>query len=643
MVSVLGLWLAYRSYAADRQKYQAQAQKESSSPAASDAGCGFPVHFVQDTLYVLITRFEDFQNENGSECYGRGIERRIDQLVQSRKIPVVFCYCDDLSPNQSREADRLRDEFHADLIIWGKLRNAGPDCKADGFCLQFNPSDTLIRYVGGEVPTPDLDDFQRSIAASDIEQGLINMGAERFDDWFVGMFNLKIGKRKPELFVIEEAWNKQKKAEAYFARGEIWCHVGHYAEGAADYTNAVENGFISAKVYHGRGWAKINLKLLDDAVLDLDQAIRLDSNDMVAYCYRGLLKCMRNSYAKGISDYDHAIALAPNNYQAYSTRGLAKLSLGHHSEALADFDRSIAINPKYAYGYLGRGYANVDLGRYGLAVANFNRAEMLKPKLTADIDYAYYSRESIRINAGHYTQVIEDAKQAFKTYPKSPYPYLARGLANCKSGALSKAMIDCNQCIKIYPKCGEAYYVRGMIRRDLGQYAEAMYDFNQALSINKEHIRAYQERGRIKNKLGRYKEAIRDFDQAIAIDSKDASLFTSRGFAKDDLGQYANAVSDYDTAIALSPQYATAYDLRSYSKRRNGQYFSALSDYCYSIWLEPSRGWMWYIALLGVVYSWKSKIINPFLLRLLARVLPQKSVKTPPPHIKSPTTRRRKP
>ena len=81
----------------------------------------FPDKFDSTTLYILITRFEDYANFNETECYGRSIESRIDVLKNQRNLPVRIHYVHSESPNQSNDAALLRDRYYADLIIWGKL------------------------------------------------------------------------------------------------------------------------------------------------------------------------------------------------------------------------------------------------------------------------------------------------------------------------------------------------------------------------------------------------------------------------------------------------------------------------------------------------------------------------------------------
>jgi tetratricopeptide (TPR) repeat protein len=505
-------WPSYRADKRQNEQYEAeQAAKKASFPCPDCQE--FPVQFVQDTLYVLITRFEDLQPKDGLECYGRGIERRIDELAQARKLAIRFCYCDALSPSQSREADRLRDQFRADLIIWGKLSNADADCNADGFCLQFNPSDTLIRYVGGEIPRPKLDDIQEDVSARDVEQGLINMGKERFDDWLIGMFNLKIGKQKPELFVIDAAWSKEKKQKEYFTRANTWAEIGNH----------------------------------DKAISDYNVCIALDPKDARAYNKRGFSKYNLGRYAEAISDFDQVIALDPKEARTYNNRGVSKRTLGRYAEAILDYDQAIALDPKYAMAYNNRGNAKQGLGRYAEAIQDYDQAITLDPKYAM----AYNNRGISKGNLGRYAEAIQDYDQAIALDPTDATAYNNRGISKNNLGRYVEAVQDYNQAIALDPKYAAAYNNRGISKQGLGRYAEAIQDFDQAIALNPKNALAYNNRGISKNNLGRYAEAIQDYDQAIALDPKDATAYNNRGNSKHLLGRYAEAIQDYDQAIAL--------------------------------------------------------------------------------------------
>jgi len=384
---IVGGYFAYPSFVADSIEIKEYEKKKTEAVSPPTTGCGFPPYFVRDTLYVLITRFEDFEKENDTECWGRNIERKIDEIVKKRKMPVRFCYRNDLSPNQSYEASRCRDQFHADLIIWGKLSNAGPDCTAEGLCLEFDISDTLTINAGGEIRKSE-SKYETNVSSSDIQKNLFSMNGERFDQWFLGMYNLKIGKQlqsaerqAQKLFSIDENWDKEKKGETYISRGNFKASFGRYAEAIGDYDQAIALDPKNATAYNNRGAAKSDLGRHAEAIADYDQAIALDPKNAAAYNNRGIVKSDLGRYAEAIGDYDQAIALDPKNAAAYNNRGIAKWSLDRHAEAIADYDQAIALDPKYADAYLNRHIAKRKSGQYLSSFSDFCYAFWLEPSI----------------------------------------------------------------------------------------------------------------------------------------------------------------------------------------------------------------------------------------------------------------------
>lgn len=414
VLAVLAIVVGVPSFFKDCRGNQGGEVEEVEVSESSDSGCGFPARFVRDTLYVLITRFEDFENENDTECWGRNIERKIDELVQKRRMPVRFCYRDDVSPNQSYEADRCRDQFHADLVIWGKLKNAGPDCTADELCLEFEISDTLTLNAGGVVKRSE-SKYETDVSSADIQKNLFSMNGERFDKFLTGMFDLKIGKylqavqeQFQEMFAVDESLGPKKKAEAYVISGDFKASLGRYVEAIADYDKAIAIDPKYAAACNNRGDAKSKLGRPADAISDYDQAIAIDPKNAAAYNNRGNAKIDLGHHAEAIFDFERAILIDPKHVDAYNNRGNAKTDLGRHAEAITDFDQAIAIDPKYALAYVNRGVAKVFLGRYSEAVEDCNQSITIDQKNPE----AYNIRGSAKLFLGRYVEAIADYNQS---------------------------------------------------------------------------------------------------------------------------------------------------------------------------------------------------------------------------------------
>ncbi len=92
--------------------------------------CSFPKKFQKDTLYVLVTRFEDDIEKIESKCYGRSLQSRIDQIREQKKIPLRVCYNENIAINTIDEAKRVQKEYNADVVFYGTIRNIKESCMA---------------------------------------------------------------------------------------------------------------------------------------------------------------------------------------------------------------------------------------------------------------------------------------------------------------------------------------------------------------------------------------------------------------------------------------------------------------------------------------------------------------------------------
>jgi outer membrane protein TolC len=125
-----------------------------------------------------------------------------------------------------------------------------------------------------------------------------------------------------------------------------------YATGSVvDYSKYMENVttarllLLGARVeyaqlrsaYFQRAYAYIERKEYDRAIVDLDEAIRLDPTYAIAYNERGYAHNQLGHYAQGLRDLDEAIRLDPNNGMAYDNRGYSYQGLGDNERAEEDW------------------------------------------------------------------------------------------------------------------------------------------------------------------------------------------------------------------------------------------------------------------------------------------------------------------
>jgi tetratricopeptide (TPR) repeat protein len=153
-------------------------------------------------------------------------------------------------------------------------------------------------------------------------------------------------------------------------------------------TSAIESGDLSpanlALAYHYRGAEYLKTDRYDEAILDLDRAIALNSKLPTAYSDRGIAYRKKGDYGRAIGDYGEAIRIWPRWRDWYLNRGLAYSAAGRHDEAIADFSQALFFKPDYAEAYVARADAYLESGRRAEALADYRRAIREKPGVVHD-------------------------------------------------------------------------------------------------------------------------------------------------------------------------------------------------------------------------------------------------------------------
>jgi tetratricopeptide (TPR) repeat protein len=129
----------------------------------------------------------------------------------------------------------------------------------------------------------------------------------------------------------------------------------------------------TAKEYLIRGDSFSAIKDYAHAILDYDQAIRLNPEYAEAYNNRGYAYYWSGNPAHAIADYSRAIALRPNYAYAYNNRGAAYMASGHPDRAISDLDHALELQPEFPQAYINRGNAHLRSGHISLAFADFRQ------------------------------------------------------------------------------------------------------------------------------------------------------------------------------------------------------------------------------------------------------------------------------
>jgi tetratricopeptide (TPR) repeat protein len=220
----------------------------------------------------------------------------------------------------------------------------------------------------------------------------------------------------------------------------------------------------------------------DNAITAFTEAIRLDPDNIDAYCNRGYAYSEIGEHDKAIADYTEAIRLGPEAlhlcYACFS-RGIAYTKKGDYDKAIADCTEAIRLVPDDAVAYRVRGFAYGEKGDLDRAIIDYNEAIRIDPE---DVD-AHYKRGFAFERNGELDKAIADFTEIIRLKPSYANAYFSRGLFYWKAGELDKAIADLTETIRLDPKIAAAYYFRGSSYRRKGETAEAEADFTQAKEL----------------------------------------------------------------------------------------------------------------------------------------------------------------
>lgn len=172
-----------------------------------------------------------------------------------------------------------------------------------------------------------------------------------------------------------------KNATAYVSRGMTWTEKGEPDKAIAAFQRAIELKPELAKSRHFQRYAAAAESLRSTA----------QKPKFAEAAKRGLDAFEKGNFAQAIVDFDDAIRLNPDHSEARRWRGDAFLNRNEFDKALSAYEDAIRLDPKNAMAYLSRGMALTGKREPGPALVAFETAVRLDPALAKQPVYKRYT------------------------------------------------------------------------------------------------------------------------------------------------------------------------------------------------------------------------------------------------------------
>lgn len=128
-----------------------------------------------------------------------------------------------------------------------------------------------------------------------------------------------------------------------------------------------------------RGEVKADQGRSKEALLDFEDALRLNPQRWRAIHNRGVLAAKAGRFADAMKDFNRTLELNNRFAKAYSNRATLQVQSGNLEAASEDYRNAIANDPDLAVAHKGRGRVCHMLGQFDLAIQHFDAATMLAP------------------------------------------------------------------------------------------------------------------------------------------------------------------------------------------------------------------------------------------------------------------------
>jgi tetratricopeptide (TPR) repeat protein len=309
----------------------------------------------------------------------------------------------------------------------------------------------------------------------------------------------------------------QKQCDTLFIKADKFIDNDELDRAIEIFTSIINkkcNDSILVKAYNGRGMTYNYQKNYEKALLDFDNAIKIDKHNAVAYANKAATYSYQEKYIDAIQLLTQAINLSPD-YIFYKMRADCEVGAEQTEKAIFDYEACIKLNHSYVDAYDGLSYVYKTQKKFDKAETVINdllKNNPNKPELI--LFRAVFYRET-----EEYEKAIKDYSISFRydsTHPKMLYNF---GYCYEMTGDLHKAIDLYSKALK-FKKDVNVFWARGYLYKKTNQFKLAIQDMQAVLDFEPNRAQAYLIIGNSYSELGEKEKAIQAYKKGLTLNPK---------------------------------------------------------------------------------------------------------------------------
>jgi tetratricopeptide (TPR) repeat protein len=288
--------------------------------------------------------------------------------------------------------------------------------------------------------------------------------------------------------------------------------------------------------------------------------LQKDKNHAPSYCDKARAEAEIGKKEEALKNFEQAIKLKSDYIDAYYYRGLLYHKL-KDDKAIADFSKTIQLDPKKTDAYLKRGFYYYQKKQENEALKDFNKAIDLKCTNT-DV---YYFRGKINAQKNNTLEALSDFNEVIKKNPLHSESLIERGKIYLTQKKLELALKDFNTCVANRLNTEEIYSVRAECYLQMGKFDDALNDYNTLITIFKtKDIKVYAMHAEANFKKKDLPATIKDCNKMVALNREYAPAYLLRAkvYVLQGKSKYVLALNDFKKVCELEPANNEAWNRR---------------------------------------------------------------------------------
>jgi protein O-mannosyl-transferase len=237
--------------------------------------------------------------------------------------------------------------------------------------------------------------------------------------------------------------------------------MGYWRDSEALFEHAVEVKEDNYFTHYNLGIALVKKGRADEAIRQLQEAIRLKPAYAKAHADLGALLAEKGQTDAAIRHFQGAIRLKPQDGETHYNLGLVFEQKGQMDEALRQYQEAVRLSPDYAPAHNNLGIAFLNQGRVDDAVRQYREAIRLNPAHAG----AHYNLGNALWQKGLNEEAIRQYREALRFKPEDAYAHNNLGAALEKQGQLEEAIRQYREAIRLNQAYADA---RDNLARVLG-------------------------------------------------------------------------------------------------------------------------------------------------------------------------------